>query len=85
LDGPETVGLLALTVFDGQAPAWHLLVTDLRVKAELALAQNKRTAHCIYRVEEHFSRTTDFINILVNTYLCVEDNNYVRGNCGAAL
>jgi hypothetical protein len=35
--------------------------TDLRVRAELALAQNKRTAHCIYRVEEHFSRTTDFM------------------------
>jgi hypothetical protein len=46
--------------------------TDLRVRAELALAQNKRTAHYIYRGEEHLNRTPDFNNILVNAYLCAQ-------------
>jgi hypothetical protein len=30
--------------------------TNLRVKAELALAQKKQTAHCIYKVKKHFNR-----------------------------
>jgi hypothetical protein len=53
-----------------QEPRSSCWSTDLRVRAEPALAQNKRTAHCIYRVEEHFNRTRRLQEILVNAYLC---------------